>query len=80
MATVLYEVRDQIGYITLDRPEALNAINSQVRAELPEAYICARDDDEVRSVIVTSAGVGPSAPWAPSAFPVQPRNLAFGNR
>lgn len=34
--TVLLEIKDQIGYITINRPEALNALSSQVLTDLNE--------------------------------------------
>lgn len=34
--TVLLEVKNRIGYITINRPEALNALSSQVLADLNE--------------------------------------------
>ena len=36
-ATILTEIRDQIGLITLNRPEALNALNSQITSEIAAA-------------------------------------------
>jgi enoyl-CoA hydratase/carnithine racemase len=54
--TLLYEKRDGIGYVTLNRPEKLNALNQQVMAELDACFQAIREDGEVRAVIVTGAG------------------------
>jgi E-phenylitaconyl-CoA hydratase len=53
---VLYEVRDRIAYITLNRPEAMNALNSAVRQGLNEAWRRFRDDPDAWVAIVTGAG------------------------
>ena len=53
--TVLYEVQDRIATITLNRPEALNAINRQLRSDLREA-IQRLDQDDAWVGIVTGAG------------------------
>lgn len=53
---VLYEVKEHIAVITINRPEALNALNLDVLCELDEAVTKARDDGEVRALIVTGAG------------------------
>jgi enoyl-CoA hydratase len=54
--TLIYEKREGIGYLTLNRPEALNAYNMQMRDDLYEVLQAVRDDDEVRVVIVKGAG------------------------
>jgi len=54
--TVLYEVDDHVATITLNRPRALNAFNTQLRRELIAAIRTAADDDGVRVVILTGAG------------------------
>lgn len=54
--TVLLEVRDQIGYITINRPEALNALSSQVLQDLNEVLDTVEASQEIRVVIVTGAG------------------------
>ncbi len=54
--TLLYEKRDGIGYVTLNRPEKLNTLNNQVMEELDACFQVLRDDDEVKVVIVTGAG------------------------
>jgi enoyl-CoA hydratase len=53
---VLYDVRGPAAWITLNRPEKLNAINQAVLAGLNEAVDRATTDDEVKVVVVTGAG------------------------
>ena len=53
---VLYETRGPAAWITLNRPEKLNAINKAVLAGLHEAIDRATADDEVKVVVVTGAG------------------------
>jgi len=54
--TILYEVKDHIGYLTLNRPEALNAFNRQMTADIIDCCGKINDDPEVRVVILTGAG------------------------
>ena len=53
---VLYEVKGNIAVITINRPEALNALNLDVLAELKQAAIEADKDPEVYVIIITGAG------------------------
>jgi enoyl-CoA hydratase len=53
---LLYEKRDQIGFITFNRPKVLNALNRKTMEELNHILIAAREDDEVRVLILTGAG------------------------
>ena len=55
MEFVTYEVENQIGIITINRPKALNALNSQVLDDLEEA-LNGVDLDTVRVLILTGAG------------------------
>ncbi len=55
MSLVLYEQKGAIGVITINRPEALNALNSQVLDEL-EATFKAVNLEEVRALVLTGAG------------------------
>lgn len=55
-STVLYEVRDSKAYVTLNRPDRLNAINDEMPAEINAAVARANDDDSVRVIIVAGAG------------------------
>lgn len=55
MSTILSEIRDNIGIITLNRPEALNAINLQMVSEL-EAQLKEWMNKGLYAVIVTGSG------------------------
>jgi enoyl-CoA hydratase len=54
--TLIYEKGDGIGYVTLNRPEAMNAYNVQMRDDLYEVLRAIKDDDDVRVGIVKGAG------------------------
>jgi E-phenylitaconyl-CoA hydratase len=54
--TVLYERDGRIATITYNRPEALNAINQELREDLNAAWVRFRDDDDAWVAIVTGAG------------------------
>ena len=53
---LLYERRDAICYLTLNRPEKLNALNSVLMGELREALTTIEADPDIRVVILTGAG------------------------
>jgi enoyl-CoA hydratase len=54
--TLLLEIRDGIAFLTVNRPDKLNALNDQVVAELAEAAARLTSDPAVRGVILTGAG------------------------
>ncbi|MGV9272740.1 2-cyclohexenylcarbonyl CoA isomerase [Streptomyces griseosporeus] len=54
--TVLYEVSDGLATITLNRPEAMNALNIATKVALREAAESAAADTAVRAVLLTAAG------------------------
>lgn len=54
--TIIYEKADGIGYITLNRPKALNAVSIRMRDELYEVLPAIKDDPDVRAAIVKGAG------------------------
>ncbi|MBJ82605.1 MAG: enoyl-CoA hydratase [Acidimicrobiaceae bacterium] len=56
--TLRYEIEDQVLLLTMNRPERLNAFNSQMQREFLEALDHADTDDEIRVVIVTGEGRG----------------------
>lgn len=53
---VRYEVRNRVALITLDRPDAMNALDPPMLFGLAEAWDRAEDDDDVWVVVVTGAG------------------------
>ena len=55
-STILYEKKEGIGYVTLNRPEALNAYSIQMRDDLYEILHAIKDDSEVRVAIFKGAG------------------------
>ena len=54
--TVLYEKQDNVVIMTLNRPDALNSINRQLRRELAEAITQFDDDADAYVGIITGAG------------------------
>ncbi|MEU1232220.1 enoyl-CoA hydratase-related protein [Streptomyces sp. NPDC005828] len=54
--TVLYEVSDGLATITLNRPEAMNALNVATKVALRDAAETAAADPAVRAVLLTAAG------------------------
>jgi enoyl-CoA hydratase/carnithine racemase len=56
LKNVLYEKKGPIAYVTLNRPKVLNALNQQTWEDLRAAFEDAREDAEVRGVILTGAG------------------------
>ena len=54
--TIIYQKRDSIGYVTLNRPQALNVYNIQMRDELYQVLGAIKDDSEVRVAIFAGAG------------------------
>jgi E-phenylitaconyl-CoA hydratase len=53
---LIYEVKDKVAYITINRPEAMNAMDAEVYVELSKAWIDVRDNPEVWIAIITGAG------------------------
>jgi enoyl-CoA hydratase/carnithine racemase len=56
VSKVLYEKRDRIAYVTINRPEAKNAVDPDVHRLLRETWEDFRDDDAVDVAILTGAG------------------------
>jgi enoyl-CoA hydratase/carnithine racemase len=54
--TLLFEKRQSIGYVTLNRPEALNVYNVKMRDELYEVLGAIRDDPDLNVVVLKGAG------------------------
>ncbi len=56
MSDILYETRENIAQITLNRPEARNAYSDEMVAELVASLDRAEADENVRALIITGAG------------------------
>src|SRR5262245_49192093 len=56
LANVLYQKKDAIAYVTVNRPKVLNALNTPTWKDLRTAFEDARDDTAVHGVILTGAG------------------------
>jgi len=54
--TILFEKQDGIAYITLNRPQKLNAYNTRMRDDLYDVLGAIKDDPDVRVVILRAAG------------------------
>ena len=78
---VRYEEKDGIGRVTLNRPEALNALNTEVLARLASALDEAGADDAVGAVLITGSGEGAFSAGADIAYlnratPLEVRDFA----
>ena len=56
MKNLLLEVRESIAYVTVNRPDKLNALNFETLEELEEVFIKVSNDKDVRGVIITGSG------------------------
>jgi enoyl-CoA hydratase/carnithine racemase len=56
LANVLYEKKNGIAYVTINRPKVLNALNTPTWTDIRIAFENARDDMAVQGVILTGAG------------------------
>ncbi|MEG1593658.1 MAG: enoyl-CoA hydratase/isomerase family protein, partial [Oscillibacter sp.] len=53
---ILFEKKDSIAFVTLNRPEMMNALNAETIRELSELFTAMERDSEVLGVIITGAG------------------------
>ncbi len=60
MSSILFEIKDQVGYITLNRPDKLNAFNREMALQCQVALDGCRDS-KIRCVFITGAGKAFSA-------------------
>ena len=51
--TLLFETRGNIAYVTLNRPDAANALNHQMARDLMDVMLRCDDDPAVRAVVLT---------------------------
>jgi len=80
--TVLYDKRDRMAFVTLNRPAVKNAIDPRMHDELCRIWRDFRDDDEVDVAILSGAGGAPAP--EPTCVPMcwtttsMPRRAGFG--
>ena len=53
--TILVETKNRVALVTLDRPDALNALNDELLAELLSALLEFEADDQIGCIVVTGA-------------------------
>lgn len=61
MSPVLFEIKDNVAVITLNRPEKLNAFNREMALQLQEKLDLCKDDKNIRCVVITGTGKAFSA-------------------
>jgi enoyl-CoA hydratase/carnithine racemase len=82
--TLIYEKKDHIAYVTLNRPQALNVYNIQMRDELYQVLSALKDDPEVRVGIFKGAGKkafcagADLSEFLTAPSPVMARQVRFG--
>jgi enoyl-CoA hydratase len=54
--TLLLEQRNHVAYVTLNRPAALNALNTSLRRDLKQCFSDLQTDSDVRVIVITGAG------------------------
>ena len=56
MNTLILTIEDGLARLTLDRPEAANAMNPEMTSELREAAVMLHERDDVRAVLISGSG------------------------
>ncbi|MBS0409596.1 MAG: enoyl-CoA hydratase/isomerase family protein, partial [Proteobacteria bacterium] len=84
---VLYEKRGHVAILTLNKPDRLNAIGAELRADVHAAVDEAHADDQVRALVITGAGRGfcsgadlSGTQRGPDGLPIVPRDLSQNAR
>ena len=70
--TVMYESKDRVATITLNRPERFNAISEAMPEDIASAFGHASNDDSVHVVVLTGAGRGFCGGYDLKAFAEKP--------
>lgn len=84
--SILYDVQGDVAVLTLNKPDRLNAIGAEIRAEVTAAVRAAHADDAVRALILTGAGRGfcsgadLSGPRGPNGGPPVPASQTQNDR
>lgn len=76
-SALLFDVRDNVAHITLNRPDAANAMSSDTARELMHAALRCDEDPAVRAVLITAAGRTFCAGGDLRSFAAEGDNLPF---
>ncbi|MDY7038839.1 MAG: enoyl-CoA hydratase/isomerase family protein [Thermodesulfobacteriota bacterium] len=52
----IYEVKENIAFMTINRPEVRNALNNEITKQLLDSVVRAKEDDDVRVIVIRSTG------------------------
>jgi enoyl-CoA hydratase len=79
--SVLFDIRNGVAWLTINRPEALNALDLDVLRRLRDLLDAIKADDKVRAVILTGSGrtafsAGADIRYLSTATPMQVRTFA----
>ncbi|HEX59527.1 MAG TPA: enoyl-CoA hydratase/isomerase family protein, partial [Methanomicrobia archaeon] len=79
---IMYEKKDGVATITLNRPKVLNALNSKILREIQDALQDAEADESVRVIVITGAGdkafsAGADIPELLEKSPVEARTYSI---
>ena len=61
LETVKYEKKDSVVLITFNRPEVRNAFNAKMTEDILEALVEAKNDSNIRAIVLTGEGLSFSA-------------------
>ncbi len=76
-STLLFETRDNVARITLNRPDAANSLNLQLAKDLMEVALTCSEDPNVRAVLIRGAGKTFCAGGDLKEFSAQGDNLSY---
>jgi len=74
-STILFDVRDHVAHITLNRPTAANALNAELAHDLMEVSLRCEEDPSVRAVLISAAGKIFCAGGDLKSFAAQPKEM-----
>ena len=74
-STLLFDVRNNVAYVTLNRPEAANALNAELAHDLMEVSLRCEEDPSVRAVLINAAGKLFCAGGDLKSFAAQPKEM-----
>ena len=77
--TVMYESKDRVATITLNRPERFNAISEAMPEDIASAFGHASNDDSVHVVVLTGAGRGFCGGYDLKAFAEKPWSQSWNS-